>query len=118
MGATAILEAIEAGKEALMPGMGFEDEVTVVVDAAHSALVPRKGRGADPASWSALSERTPRRLEMHHERGLGQGVIAQLGACTFTHPPVLGRGTLGLRALLGADAGARRRRFRPAPPTP
>ena len=45
MGATSLLEAFEARDETLMLGMGFEDQVKIVVDEAHSTFTHAKVEG-------------------------------------------------------------------------
>ncbi|MEO2095617.1 MAG: hypothetical protein ABGX90_00490 [Brachybacterium sp.] len=45
MGATAMLDAIEAQDEALVLGMSFEDRIQLVVDEAHSTFNHGKVEG-------------------------------------------------------------------------
>jgi len=97
MGATALLEAFEARDETLMLGMRFEDQVKIVVDEAHSTFTHAKVEGLIRRAGLRYPNADLRRLDMLHERGLDQGVIAQLGACSFIdrHQNVVFQGFTG-----------------------
>ncbi|MDV8001436.1 ATP-binding protein [Rhodococcus sp. IEGM 1408] len=83
MGATAMLEALEARDETLMLGLGFEDQVRLIVDEAHSSFTHAKVEGLIRRAGLRYPSADLRRLDLLAERGLDQGVIAQLGSCSF-----------------------------------
>ncbi|TCW19940.1 ATP-binding protein [Dietzia cinnamea] len=97
MGATALLESFEARDETLMLGLGFADQVKIVVDEAHSAFTHAKVEGLIRRAGLRYPNADLRRLDMLHERGLDQGVIAQLGTCSFIdrHQNVVFQGFTG-----------------------
>jgi DNA replication protein DnaC len=83
MGATALLEALEAQDETLVMGLGFEDKIRLAVDEAHSTFTHAKVEGLIRRAGLRYPNADLRRLDLLTERGLDQGVIAQLGTCSF-----------------------------------
>jgi DNA replication protein DnaC len=83
MGAAALLEALEAQDETLMMGLGFEDKIRLAVDEAHSSFTHAKVEGLIRRAGLRYPNADLRRLDLLTERGLDQGVIAQLGTCSF-----------------------------------
>ncbi|SFV22314.1 ATP-binding protein [Micrococcus terreus] len=83
MGATALLESLEARDETLMLGLGFEDQVRLVVDEAHTSFTHAKVEGLIRRAGLRYPNADLRRVDLLTERGLDQGVIAQLGTCSF-----------------------------------
>lgn len=83
MGATTLLEALEAQDETLVMGLGFEDKIRLAVDEAHSSFNHVKVEGLIRRAGLRYPNADLRRLDLLTERGLDQGVIAQLGTCSF-----------------------------------
>lgn len=83
MGAAALLEALEAQDETLVMGLGFEDKIRLAVDEAHSSFTHAKVEGLIRRAGLRYPNADLRRLDLLTERGLDQGVIAQLGTCSF-----------------------------------
>lgn len=83
MGATPLLEAIEAHDDALTLGMGFGDRLRLVVDEAHSSFNHTKIDGLIRRAGLRYPAADLRRLDLVDERGLDRNVIAQLGTCSF-----------------------------------
>lgn len=83
MGATTLLEALEAQDETLVMGLGFEDKIRLAVDEAHSSFNHAKVEGLVRRAGLRYPNADLRRLDLLTERGLDQGVIAQLGTCSF-----------------------------------
>lgn len=83
MGATPLLEAIEAQDEALVLGMGFGDRLQLVVDEAHLTFNHAKVDGLIRRAALRYPGADLRRLDLVDERGLDRNVIAQLATCSF-----------------------------------
>ncbi|MFB9075228.1 MULTISPECIES: ATP-binding protein [Citricoccus] len=83
MGAATLLEALEAQDETLVMGLGFEDKIRLAVDEAHSSFNHAKVEGLIRRAGLRYPNADLRRLDLLTERGLDQGVIAQLGTCSF-----------------------------------
>lgn len=83
MGATALLEAIDAQDEAHVLGMSFQDRLQLVVDEAHSTFNHGKVEGLIRRAGLRYPGADLRRLDLVEERGLDRNVIAQLATCSF-----------------------------------
>ena len=83
MGATALLEAIDAQDEHQVLGMSFEDRLQLVVDEAHSTFNHGKVEGLIRRAGLRYPGADLRRLDLVEERGLDRNVIAQLATCSF-----------------------------------
>ncbi|MGP5638612.1 ATP-binding protein [Brachybacterium tyrofermentans] len=83
MGATAMLDAIEAQDEALVLGMSFEDRIQLVVDEAHSTFNHGKVEGLIRRAGLRYPGADLRRLDLVEERGLDRHTITQLATCSF-----------------------------------
>ncbi|MGO1791730.1 MAG: ATP-binding protein [Micrococcaceae bacterium] len=83
MGASALLEAIDAQDESHVLGMSFEDRLQLVVDEAHSTFNHGKVEGLIRRAGLRYPGADLRRLDLVEERGLDRNVIAQLATCSF-----------------------------------
>ncbi|MGP9582705.1 ATP-binding protein, partial [Brachybacterium sp. AOP35-5H-19] len=83
MGATALLDAIDAQDETHVLGMSFEDRLQLVVDEAHSTFNQGKVEGLIRRAGLRYPGADLRRLDLVEERGLDRNVIAQLATCSF-----------------------------------
>ncbi|MDZ7881453.1 MAG: ATP-binding protein [Mycobacterium sp.] len=83
MGATPLLEALEAHDDTLALGMGFGERLRLVVDEAHSSFNHAKIDGLIRRAGLRYPAADLRRLDLVDERGLDRNVIAQLGTCSF-----------------------------------
>lgn len=83
MGATPLLEALEAQDENLVMQMSFDQRLQLVVDEAHSAFNYAKVEGLIRRAGLRYPAADLRRLDLVDERGLDRNVIAQLGTCGF-----------------------------------
>jgi len=83
MGATALLEALEAQDETLVLGLGFEEKIQLAVDEAHTSFTHQKVDGLIRRAGLRYPGADLRRLDLLAERGLDQGVISQLATCSF-----------------------------------
>jgi len=83
MGAQALLDAFEARDETLTLGMGFDEQVRIIVDQAHAAFTHAKVDGLIRRAGVRYPNADLRRIDLLTERGLDQAVIAQLGTCSF-----------------------------------
>ena len=83
MGATPLLEALEAHDDTLTLGMGFGERLRLVVDEAHSSFNHAKIEGLIRRAGLRYPAADLRRLDLVDERGLDRSVIAQLGTCSF-----------------------------------
>ncbi|GAA1303259.1 ATP-binding protein [Brachybacterium tyrofermentans] len=83
MGATALLDAIDAQDETHVLGMSFEDRLQLVVDEAHSTFNHGKVEGLIRRAGLRYPGADLRRLDLVEERGLDRNVIAQLASCSF-----------------------------------
>ena len=83
MGATAMLDALEGRDADLMLGLAFEEQVKLVIDEAHTSYTHQKVEGLIRRAGLRYPNADLRRLDLLAERGLDQGVIAQLGTCSF-----------------------------------
>ncbi|WP_354056871.1 ATP-binding protein [Dietzia sp. 2505] len=79
MGATAMLEALYT----LVLGLGFEDQVRLIVDEAYSSFTHAKVKGLNRRAGLRYPGADLRRVDLLAERSLDQGVVAQLGSCSF-----------------------------------
>ncbi|MGP5254355.1 ATP-binding protein [Brachybacterium alimentarium] len=83
MGATALLDAVEAQDEGHVLGMSFEDRLQILVDEAHSTFNHAKVEGLIRRAGLRYPGADLRRLDLVDERGLDRNVIAQLATCSF-----------------------------------
>ncbi len=83
MGATPLLEALEAHDDTLTLGMGFGERLRLVVDEAHSSFNHAKIEGLIRRAGLRYPAADLRQLDLVDERGLDRSVIAQLGTCSF-----------------------------------
>lgn len=83
MGASALLEAIDAQDETHVLGMSFEDRIQLLVDEAHSTFNHAKVEGLIRRAGLRYPGADLRRLDLVQERGLDRNVIAQLATCSF-----------------------------------
>lgn len=83
MGATALLDAIDAQDETHVLGMSFEGRLQLVVDEAHSTFNQGKVEGLIRRAGLRYPGADLRRLDLVEERGLDRNVIAQLATCSF-----------------------------------
>lgn len=83
MGATALLEAIDAQHEAHVLGISFADRLQLVVDEAHCTFNHGKVEGLIRRAGLRYPSADLRRLDLIEERGLDRNVIAQLASCSF-----------------------------------
>src|SRR5699024_6215526 len=83
MGATALLEAIDAQDESQVLGMSFTDRFQLVVDEAHASFNHAKVEGLIRRAGLRYPGADLRRLDLVAERGLDRHLIAQLATCSF-----------------------------------
>ena len=83
MGATPLLEAIEAHDDTLTFGMSFGERLRLIVDEAHSTFNHAKIEGMIRRAGLRYPGADLRRLDMVEERGLDRNVLAQLATCSF-----------------------------------
>ena len=83
MGATPLLEAVEAQDDTLTLGMGFGERLRLVVDEAHSTFNHAKIEGLIRRAGLRYPGADLRRLDLVEERGLDRNVLAQLATCSF-----------------------------------
>lgn len=83
MGATALLDAIDAQDDTHVLGMPFEDRLQLVIDEAHSTFNHAKVEGLIRRAGLRYPGADLRRLDLVEERGLDRNVIAQLATCSF-----------------------------------
>lgn len=87
MGATGLVDALDAQDEALMLGIPFGERVKLAVDDAHTLFSQQKIEGLIRRAGLRYPDAELRRLDLIEERRIDRSVIAQLGTCTF-----IGRG--------------------------
>jgi hypothetical protein len=83
MGATALLEAIDAQDESQVLDMSFTDRIQLVVDEAHASFNHAKVEGLIRRAGLRYPGADLRRLDLVEERGLDHHLIAQLATCSF-----------------------------------
>lgn len=83
MGATPLLDAIEAQDDTLTMRMGFGERLRLVVDVAHSTFNHTKIEGLIRRAGLRYPNADLRRLDLVEERGLDRNVLVQLGTCAF-----------------------------------
>ena len=83
MGATALVEAIDAQDESQVLGMSFADRFQLVVDEAHASFNHAKVEGLIRRAGLRYPGADLRRLDLVEERGLDRHLIAQLATCSF-----------------------------------
>src|SRR5699024_471058 len=84
MGASALLEAIDAQDEGQVLGMSFEDRIQLVVDEAHSTFTHGKVEGLIRRAGLRYPGADLRRLDLVEERVLDRNTTAQLASCSFS----------------------------------
>ncbi len=83
MGATSIVDALDAQDDALTLGMPFEERVQLIVDDAHATFTHSKVEGLIRRAGLRYPDADLRRVDLIEQRGLDRGVLAQLGTCSF-----------------------------------
>ena len=83
MGATALVDALDAQDETLTLGIPFGERVKLAVDDAHAVFSQQKIEGLIRRAGLRYPDAELRRLDLIEERRIDRSVIAQLGTCTF-----------------------------------
>ena len=83
MGASDLLDALEAQDEALCMGMTCAERVQMAVDEAHSAFVTSKVRNLTKRAGLRYPEADVRSIDFSEERGLDRLLITELATCGF-----------------------------------
>lgn len=83
MGAEPLLDALSALDDGLTLGLSFEEKLKLAVDDAHAVFTHAKIQGLKRRSGVRYPDADLRRVDMLTERGLDQGMLAQLGTCRF-----------------------------------
>lgn len=97
MGATALVEAINAEDPDLVLGMGFEERLGLIVDEAHAAFTHGKVDGLIRRAGLRYPGADLRRIDLVEQRGLDRHVLATLATCGFIerHQNVVFQGFTG-----------------------
>ncbi len=83
MGASDLLDALEAQDEALCMGMTCAERVQMAVDEARSAFVTSKVRNLTKRAGLRYPEADVRSIDFSEERGLDRLLITELATCGF-----------------------------------
>ena len=122
MGATALLEAIDAEDENLVLGMGFEERLRLIVDEAYATFTHGKVDGLIRRAGLRYPAADLRRIDLVEQRGLNRNLLATLATCGFIerHQNVVFQGFTGSgKSYLGsALAKAAWMRLRTSGPSP
>ena len=97
MGATALLEAIDAEDENLVLGMGFEERLRLIVDEAYATFTHGKVDGLIRRAGLRYPAADLRRIDLVEQRGLNRNLLATLATCGFIerHQNVVFQGFTG-----------------------
>ena len=83
MGASDLLDALEAQDEGMCMGMTCAERVQMAVDEAHSAFVTSKVRNLTKRANLRYPEADVRSIDFSEERGLDRLKITELATCGF-----------------------------------
>lgn len=83
MGASDLLDALEAQDEGMCMGMTCAERVQMAVDEAHSAFVTSKVRNLTKRANLRYPEADVRSIDFSEERGLDRLLITELATCGF-----------------------------------
>ena len=83
MGASDLLDALEAQDEGVCVGMACAERVQMAVDEAHSAFVTSKVRNLTRRANLRCPEADVRSIDFSEERGLDRLKITELATCGF-----------------------------------
>lgn len=83
MGASELLDALEAQGEGMCMGMTCAERVQMAVDEAHSTFVTSKVRNLTKRAGLRYPEADVRSIDFAEERGLDRLLITELSTCGF-----------------------------------
>ena len=83
MGASDLLDALEAQDEGMCMGMTCAERVQMAVDEAHSSFVTSKVRNLTKRAGLRYPEADVRSIDFSEERGLDRLLVTELSTCGF-----------------------------------
>lgn len=82
-GAATLLEAFDAEDHSLVPGMGCEERLFLILDEVHATFTHGKVNGLIRRAGPRYPGADLRKVDLVEERGLDAGGIAALNTCGF-----------------------------------